>query len=195
MKVVGLLSLHAESFKTRHFFNQNQGHLISQCVKCVPFHPHNLPKDTILTYLQDPGIYVYIMCVKKKNQPPAYHDKRSSWRFHPLTTFNTNQLNSGFTQTHVCLISGRGWETRKVINCYWKGESPQLNTSFFSQFVPSLVTTAPPKTNTEQLEVRKIKPANQFQLFVGVYPQGILALYRGFRVPIFSSVVPSKSHR
>ena len=32
----------------------------SKCVKFVPFHPKNLPKGRNFTYLEDPGIYIYI---------------------------------------------------------------------------------------------------------------------------------------
>ena len=38
----------------------------SKCVKCVPFHQKNLPKGRFFTYLEDPGIYIYITHKKKE---------------------------------------------------------------------------------------------------------------------------------
>ena len=35
----------------------------SKCVKCVPFHKRNLPKGRHFTYLEDPGIYIYLYLV------------------------------------------------------------------------------------------------------------------------------------
>ena len=32
----------------------------SRCVKIVPFHPKNMPKGRNFTYLEDPGIYIYL---------------------------------------------------------------------------------------------------------------------------------------
>ena len=124
MKVVGLLSLHAESFKTRHFFNQNQGHLISQCVKCVPFHPHNLPKDTILTYLQDPGIYVYIMCVKKKESTSSL-----PWQTFIMKISSTDYFQYQSTQfriyTNTCLFDFReGVGNKESDKLLLKGGTP-----------------------------------------------------------------------